>query len=121
MLDRTLSGLTDELKPVHLNPGGDTQELEVDQNRPSKQTNVDFVVVAPPSGLPRQQQGVHRHSGSHGEHGERLLADGVAGGGARHRHDHQTQGEERGNLSGTTAQKPSRDLPPPFLLVNCRH
>lgn len=48
-------------------------------------------------GLPRRQQGLHRHSGPHGEHGERLLADGVAGGVARHRHDHQAEGEERGN------------------------
>ena len=55
--------------------------------------------LVPVPGLPRQREGVHRHSGSHGEHSERLLADGVAGGGARHRHDHQTEGEERGKLT----------------------
>ena len=50
----------------------------------------------PLSGIPRRREGVHRHAGPDGEHGERLLADGVAGGGAGHRDDHQTEGEERG-------------------------
>lgn len=48
------------------------------------------------AGLRWGGEGVHRHSGTHRQHGRRLLAHGVAGAHAHHCHDHQHRGDERG-------------------------
>lgn len=48
------------------------------------------------AGLCRAAPGVHCHPGTHAEHRDRLLGDGVAGGGAPHRHDNQAPGAQRG-------------------------
>lgn len=63
------------------------------------------------TGLWWGREGVHRHSGTHRQHGRRLLAYGVAGAHAHHRHDHQHRGDERG--------RPRRTLSGVRCLVPC--
>jgi len=36
-----------------------------------------------------ETEGLHRHSGTYGEHGDGILADGLAGAGVLHRHAHE--------------------------------